>query len=158
MTDAATVIRPAGLDDAPAMARVFATAIETKARDSYGPRERAAWADRGTPDRFRAMLEDARNRIFVALTTSRLTGVVGLTGCDVSLLYAGPEACPGTGARLLAFIEQHARDLGISGLGLTASRNAVPFYLRHGYAVVRLAVRPLPGGLALPVCLMAKGL
>ena len=151
-------IRPARAEDAPAMARVFAAAIETKARDSYGPRERAAWIARGTPERFAAMLDDPRNRLFVAGPEAGIHGIAGLTGCELSLLYTTPEAAPGAGARLLAAVEALARAAGIAGLGVTASRNALPFYLRHGYTVVRLATRPLPGGVALPVCLMAKAL
>lgn len=151
-------IRPALPEDAPAMSRVFAAAIEAKARDSYGPRERAAWVARGTPGRFSAMLEDGRNRLFVAASDAAIHGIAGLTGCELSLLYTSPDAAPGTGARLLAVVEGIARADGIAGLGVTASRNALPFYLRHGYAVVRLATRPLPGGVALPVCLMAKAL
>ncbi|WP_428565053.1 MAG: GNAT family N-acetyltransferase [Solidesulfovibrio sp. DCME] len=158
MTAAPLEIRPAGPDDVPAMARVFADAIEAKARDSYGPRERAAWAARGSAERFRAMLDDERNQLLVAVQGSRITGLAGLTGCDVSLLYTSPDAEAGTGTRLLAVVEDLARTQGIGGLGLTASRNAVAFYLRRGYAVARLAVRPLPGGLALPVCLMVKAL
>lgn len=158
MTVPETTIRPAGPDDASAMARVFAAAIEGKARDSYGPRERAAWAGRGTPQRFRVMLADERNHLFVAVQETRLTGLAGLTGCELSLLYTSPDAGPGTGTKLLAAVEELARAQGIGGLGLTSSRNAVPFYLRRGYAVARLAVRPLPGGVALPVCLMVKSL
>lgn len=151
-------IRPARPEDARAMSRVFAAAIEGKARDSYGPRERTAWIARGTPERFAAMLEDGRNRLFVAASGAAVQGIAGLTGCELSLLYTTPDAPPGTGARLLAAVEDVARAGGIAGLGVTASRNALPFYLRHGYAVVRLATRPLPGGVALPVCLMAKAL
>ncbi len=158
MSDAAPDIRPARPGDAAAMARVFVAAIETKARDSYGPRERAAWAARGTPERFEAMLDDPRNRLFVAVSGERVAGVAGLAGCELSLLYTAPDAPFGCGAALLAAVEAVARTEGIAGLGVTASRNALPFYLRHGYAMVRLATRPLPGGVALPVCLMAKAL
>ncbi len=158
MSDAAPGIRPALPGDAAAMARVFAVAIETKARDSYGPRERAAWTARGTPERFAAMLDDPRNRLFVAVAGGVVAGMAGLTGCELSLLYTAPDAPAGCGAALLAAVEDAARADGIAGLGVTASRNALPFYLRHGYAMVRLATRPLPGGVALPVCLMAKAL
>ena len=82
--------------------------------------------------------------------------MAGHRGCEVSLLYAGPDAPPGTGSRLLTAIETRARESGHCGLTLTASRNALCFYLRHGYTVLRLASRPLPGGVSLPVCLMVK--
>jgi putative acetyltransferase len=153
-----THIRPAGPDDAQTMADVFAAAIEGKAGASYGPRERAAWVARGSAARLADMMADAKNRLLVAETNYVLTGIAGLCGCEVSLLYTSPTAAPGTGTLLLEAIEALARQLGQDGLTLTASRNALAFYHKHGYTVLRLASRPLPGGVALPVCLMAKGL
>ena len=152
------VIRPATSADAPALARVFAVAIETKARSGYGPRERAAWAARGTAPRFAAMLDDQRNSLLVAEYAGTVVGVAALTASEVSLLYAAPAAPAGTGGTLLAAVEEVARKAGLTGLSLCASRNALSFYLRHGYAIVAPAVRPLPGGVSLPVCLMAKTL
>lgn len=154
-------IRPAAAADAPALSRVFVAAIEAKAREGYGPRERAAWAARGTPQRFAAMLDDGRNTILAACPAGRLEricGLAGLTGFEVSLLYAAPDAPAGTGGALLAAVEALARERGLGALELCASRNALSFYLRHGYAIVSPAVRPLPGGVSLPVCLMAKPL
>ena len=157
---AADRIRPALPDDAPAMARVFAAAIEAKAALSYGPRERAAWIARGSAERLAAMAGDPENRLLVAEAAgpAGLTGLAGLRGCEVSLLYTAPLAAPGTGARLLCAVEALAREIGLEGLTLNASRNALAFYLSQGYAVLRLANRPLPGGVSLPVCLMAKTL
>lgn len=158
-------IRPARTGDAPAMAAVFAAAIETKAARSYGPRERAAWIARGSAERLAAMVEDPENRLLVAETEDgwpgpdgpgRLIGLAGLHGGEVSLLYTAPTAGAGTGTRLLCAVEALAREAGLAGLTLTASRNALAFYLSRGYAVLSLASRPLPGGLSLPVCLMAK--
>jgi putative acetyltransferase len=151
-------IRPALPDDAPAMARVFAAAIEAKAGRSYGPRERAAWIARGSAERLAAMAGNPENRLLVAETQQGLTGLAGLRGCEVSLLYTAPLAAPGTGVRLLRAVETLARETGLEGLTLNASRNALAFYLSQGYAVLRLANRPLPGGVSLPVCLMAKTL
>ena len=151
-------IRPATAEDAPALARVFAAAIETKAREAYGPRERAAWAARGTTERFAAMPADERNTILAGLCGGAVCGVAALTGFEVSLLYAAPAAPAGAGATLLAAIESLARERGIAGLQLCASRNALTFYLRQGYAIVSAARRPLADGIALPVCLMAKPL
>jgi putative acetyltransferase len=158
MTDSPCRIREAVPEDAPALARIFAAAIEAKARESYGPRERAAWIARGTAQRFAAMLAAPQHRLLVAHAPSGPTGFGGLTGSELSLLYAAPDAAPGTGARLLARLEDLARTSGIPALTLTASRNALSFYLRHGYAIVSPARRDLPGGLSLVVCLMAKTL
>ena len=154
-------IRPAVPTDATALSRVFAAAIEAKAREGYGPRERAAWAARGTPERFATMLADGRNTILAACPAGRpghLCGLAGLTGFEVSLLYAAPDAPAGTGAALLAAVEALARERRLGGLELCASRNALSFYLRHGYAIVSPARRELTPQVSLPVCLMAKSL
>lgn len=153
-----TDIRAAAPEDALPMARVFAEAIAVKAGTSYGPNERAAWTARGSASRFAAMIDDGQNALLVAEADGAVVGVAGLRGCEVSLLYTVPDAAPGTGARLLAAIEGLARQSGLAGLTLTASRNAVSFYMRCGYAIVSLGSRPLPGGVSLPVCLMAKSL
>ena len=158
METATLCLRPARAEDAPALARVFAAAIEDKARDAYGPRERAAWVARGTRERFAAMLADGRNTILVAQCGETLCGVASLTGYEVSLLYAAPGAPAGTGATLLAAVETLARERELPGLQLCASRNALSFYLRHGYDIVSAARRPLAEGVALSVCLMAKTL
>lgn len=151
-------IRPAVAADATALSRVFMAAIEAKAREGYGPRERAAWAARGTPERFAAMLDDERNTILAAWLDGRLCGLGGLTGFEVSLLYAAPDAPAGTGEALLAAVEALARERGLGGLELCASRNALSFYLRHGYAIITPAKRELTPQVSLPVCLMAKSL
>lgn len=151
-------IRPAAAADATALSRVFVAAIEAKAREGYGPRERAVWAARGTPERFAAMLDDSRNTILAAWQGGRLCGLAGLTGFEVSLLYAAPDAPAGTGGALLAAVEALARERGLGGLELCASRNALSFYLRHGYAILTPAKRELTPQISLPVCLMAKSL
>ncbi len=151
-------LRPARPADAPAMAEAFTAAIEAKARASYGPGERAAWTAQGTAERFAAMLADPAKRLFVAEAKGVVVGLAGLEGAEVILLYAAPAAPPGTGAALLDAVEAAARQNGQEALTLTSSRNALPFYLRHGFAVISLASRPLPGGVSLPVCLMLKSL
>ena len=154
----AITVRPAGPADASAMAAVFAAAVAVRARDAYGPRERAAWAAQGTAERFASMLADPNKTLLAAEVRERLVGLAGIEGCEVALLYAAPDAPAGTGTTLLAAVEALARTRGIEALHLTASRNALSFYLRRGYAIIRLASRPLPGDVSLPVCLMAKSL
>jgi hypothetical protein len=151
-------LRPAWPEDAPALARVFETAVLTRACGAYGPRELAAWAARGSVERFAAMLADPAKQLLAAETAGELTGLAGLEGTEVSLLYTAPEASPGTGTSLLAAVEALARNQGRTALSLTASRNALRFYLRHGYRILAPASRPLPGGVSLPVCLMGKSL
>lgn len=151
-------VRPAGAEDVPAMAGVFAAAVLTRGRGHYGPRELEAWAGRGTAGRFAAMLTAPAKTLFVAEANGTVVGLSGLEGGEVILVYAAPDAPPGTGSVLLAAVEDLARTRHIPVLTLTSSKNALRFYLGRGYGLVSLAVRELPGGAALPVCLMAKTL
>lgn len=155
---AVVTLRPARTEDAPAMARVFETAVLVRGQGAYGPRELAAWAAQGSAARFAAMLADPAKRLLAAETKAGLVGLAGLEGAEVILVYTAPDAPPGTGRQLLTAVEALARDSGQDALTLTASRNALSFYLRGGYRILSLAVRTLPGGEALPVCLMAKTL
>lgn len=151
-------IRPAAVGDAPAMAAVFAAAVMTRALSFYGPRELAAWAAQGSAERFATMLADPDRQLVAAEAGERLVGLAGLEGGEVGLLYAAPEAPAGTGTALLAAVEGLARAQGIAVLTLIASRNALPFYVKRGFAIVKPARRPLASGVSLPVCLMAKTL
>lgn len=151
-------VRPAGPGDAPAMAAVYAAAVRAGGLGHYGPRELDAWADQGTAERFAAMLADPAKTLLVAAAGGLVVGLAGLEATEVILLYAAPVAPPGTGTLLLAAVEGLARNRGLDALTLTSSRNALRFYLRRGFAILSPAVRELPGGAALPVCLMAKSL
>lgn len=151
-------VRPAGAGDASAMAEVFAAAVLTRGLSFYGPRELAAWAAQGSAERFAAMLADPARQLVAAEVEERLVGLAGLEGSEVGLLYAAPNAPAGTGTTLLAAVEALAREQGTRALTLIASRSALSFYLKRGFAIVKPARRPLAGGVSLPVCLMVKTL
>jgi len=155
---AAVRVRPALAGDAAAMAAVFAAAVLAGGLSFYGPRELAAWAAQGSVARFSAMLADPARQLLAAEADGRLVGLAGIEGSEVGLLYAGPDAPAGTGTALLAAVEALARERGLGALSLIASRNALPFYIKRGYAILQPASRSLPGGVSLPVCCMVKTL
>lgn len=140
------------------MARLFEASILSRARGAYGPGELAAWAAQGSIARFAAMLTDPAKQLLAAETDGGMVGLGGLEDAELILLYTAPDAPPGTGTSLLAAVEALAREQGQTALTLTASRNALSFYLRRGYRILAPASRSLPGGESLPVCLMAKAL
>ena len=57
---------------------------------------------------------------------------------EIKRVYARPNSC-GTGAQLLAFLEQTARTFGYNSVRLQTrcvNERAVQFYLRNGYAPI----------------------
>jgi putative acetyltransferase len=70
----------------------------------------------------------------VALGDSGVVGLGVLDGAEIKRLYVDP-ACQrrGTGRRLLAALEDEARQRGRDRLELQASLPSVPFYLAHGF-------------------------
>lgn len=151
-------LRLAAPGDAPELARVFAAAVMAGARGYYGPGELRAWVAQGSAERFEGMLADPAKTVLAAEVGGVLVGLAGLEGAEVMLLYAAPGAPPGTGCRLLAAVENLARERGRGALTLNASRNALRFYLKRGYRILAPARRLLPGGESLVVCLMVKDL
>lgn len=64
----------------------------------------------------------------------------------------------GIGRRLLAAAEAHAHQCGFERLSACATANAVPFFLRLGYAMASRGVRSLSLGCVLPVTFVRKTL
>jgi putative acetyltransferase len=70
----------------------------------------------------------------VALGDLRVVGLGVLDGAEIKRLYVDP-ACQrqGTGRRLLAALEDEARQRGLPRLELQASLPSLAFYLAHGF-------------------------
>lgn len=129
-------IRPARADDAEAISAVILAALrETNARDysrdiierveqSFGP---AAVAE---------LL--ARRTVFVAMAAGELVGTASLDGQVVRSVFVRPDLQgQGVGRRLMAEIEQAARNRGVEVLAVPSSVTAEAFYARLGFTAVR---------------------
>jgi ribosomal protein S18 acetylase RimI-like enzyme len=121
--------------------------------EAYGDRRARAWA--GDRCRCDYGLRDANATFVVAVTapgetrapvTERSPGpgegdVAGYghlqrDAGEVQAVYVSPTyARTGVGSRLLACLEERARDATLESLELVSSKNAVGFYRRHGYRV-----------------------
>jgi N-acetylglutamate synthase-like GNAT family acetyltransferase len=84
-------------------------------------------------------LEDHLDHVVVAEADGRVVGCGGLEvypGCEAGLVRSmAVEAAlqgSGLGARILAWVEEHARSLGVRELFLF-TMNARDFYARYGY-------------------------
>ena len=71
-------IRPAAAADATALSRVFVAAIETKAREGYGPRERAAWEAEPLAELLRAGFEARSPEATVTVTLTHSAQALAL--------------------------------------------------------------------------------
>ncbi len=78
-----------------------------------------------------------RGAFFLALSEGRPLGCVGLKGCEIKRLWVAPSARGlGLARRLMAAVEQAARDLGISTLRLdtnSALPEAAALYRNSGW-------------------------
>lgn len=129
-------ISPARADDADEISGVILAALrESNARDysrdvierverSFGP---AAVAELM-----------ARRTVFVAMDAEQLVGTASLDGRVVRTVFVRPDAQgQGVGTRLMAEIEQTARDRGVEILAVPSSVTAESFYARLGFTAVR---------------------
>ena len=161
-------LRPVEVGDRHRLASISRTAILFGARSAYSAAQLEAWADGVQADS--EPFEDSTTVIRVAEVDGRPAGfgwvrpgTPAYLGVDVDgelgALYVSPEVSGrGIGTRLYERLETLAATVGISSLGLWASRNAIGFYRRHGFEPV--ARRPLVTdvGITLPVLEMYKEL
>jgi N-acetylglutamate synthase-like GNAT family acetyltransferase len=76
-------------------------------------------------------------RTFVCQMDGRIVGTIALGGDRLRTLFVEPELQgSGVGARLVAHLEAHARQAGVTELKLSASLTARGFYERLGYRTI----------------------
>lgn len=129
-------LREATPADGPAVLDVHREAIGGVDPGEYTEAQLDAWlAAQDDPDQY--PFEDGTQYLAVAETDERIVGFAGLD-LDrgvVETLYVRPDAAGrGVGTALLDRVERVARDRGHEALLTGASRNAVGFYERRGYA------------------------
>lgn len=87
------------------------------------------------------------------------TGMLDLEHCEIGAIFIRPDFMHcGLGKRVLHFLEDMARDLGLTEVCLDATLNAVDFYRRCGYVGEGSAVYQSPSGLQLACVPMMKKL
>lgn len=87
------------------------------------------------------------------------TGMLDLQHREIGAIFILPDFMQrGLGTRVLYFLEDLARDLGLAEVCLDATLNAVDFYRRCGYVGEGSAIYQSPSGLQLACVPMVKTL
>lgn len=152
-------LRPALPLDIAALWALRTVAVRVSCATHYEPEQIAAWTASPVPPSYVAMLADGGG--IVAMHGAAIAGYAMLDAekQEVDAVFVDPaQAGLGTGKRLLAALEQLARQRGIGRLRLSASLNAVPFYRAAGFVALREEAYAHPSGISLASVAMEKEL
>ncbi len=119
------------------MRAVFYSSVHTLAAAFYTPEQLQAWAPAvDDPQQWRARLE--RNRPWVAVLEGQVAGFADLqaSGFIDHFFVAAASAGRGVGTRLMAHVQQQARQQAIGVVVADVSLAAQGFFARAGFGVV----------------------
>ncbi|PSM13003.1 GNAT family N-acetyltransferase [Stenotrophomonas maltophilia] len=126
-------IRPARVDDLPAISAVCLAAFNAAVAPTLGADGIATFASIAAADAFGVRLQ-GDNQILVAEQQDRVVGVIELkAGRHLAMLFVDP-ACQGQGIGHALF-EAVLPQVREPVLTVRASLNAVPTYLRYGFVL-----------------------
>lgn len=126
-------IRPAHVDDLPAISAVCLAAFDAAAAPSLSAAGVATFGRVAAADAFGARLQ-SDSHILVAEQEDRIVGVIELKeGRHLAMLFVDP-ACQGQGIGHALF-EAVLPHLRAPQMTVRASLNAVPTYLRYGFVL-----------------------
>lgn len=131
------LIRPFQSSDAGALRAVFYSSVHTLAAAFYTPEQLQAWAPAvDDPQPWLARLE--RNRPWVAVLEGQIAGFADLQalGFIDHFFVAAASAGRGVGTRLMAHVQQQARQQAIGVVAADVSLAAQGFFARAGFGVV----------------------
>jgi putative acetyltransferase len=131
-------IRPARLDDGPALTAITLAAIRGTAAAAYTPEQVEAWSSRVAQSaRIAGAFAGDLVQVAVDQTDCPVAYCVMETDGHLDMLYCHPEhGGRGLGRRLLADAEREASRLGLTRLFTEASELARPVFARAGYALL----------------------
>lgn len=99
-----------------------------------------AWLSNKTAENLAAWITAPGASAWGAYRGETMVGFALLTQATLALCYVLPDALhQGVGRALLHEAEAHARQRGVTVLGLESTRTALAFYLRNGYEPVGAA-------------------
>ena len=133
-----TVVRDYVRGDAEPICRLFYETVRTVNLGDYSPEQVRAWAPEvPDPDAWHGRMSGRHT-----LVADEGGEVVGFAELEedghLDMLYCRPDAVGrGVGSRLYAAVEERARGLGVGRISTEASITARPFFVRHGFRVVR---------------------
>jgi GNAT superfamily N-acetyltransferase len=133
-----TVVRDYVRGDAEPICRLFYETVRTVNLAHYSPEQVRAWAPEvPDPDAWHGRMSGRHT-----LVADEGGEVVGFAELEedghLDMLYCRPDAVGrGVGSRLYAAVEERARGLGVGRISTEASITARPFFVRHGFGVLR---------------------
>ena len=153
------IVRRALPEDAEAIRQVHIDSIRQICGPNYTERQIDAWS---RPRPLSHYTEAVREHIvFVAEDRDAIVGFAHLD-CDnreIKAVYVAPSKTRlGVGTRLLAALEDSARELGLTQLSLASSITAVPFYDAMGFESLGNDMHRLRDGTEIECVRMTKSL
>ncbi|NHX01113.1 MULTISPECIES: GNAT family N-acetyltransferase [Pseudomonas] len=151
-------IRRATPDDAQIAFDIRRLAIRHQCIGAYSEQQMLDWTKGAAEDGYDALME--RHFYLGCIEGEAVaTGMLDLDYREIGAIFIRPDFMQrGLGKRVLYFLEDFARDLGLTEVCLDATLNAVNFYRRCGYIGEESAVYQSPSGLQLACVPMVKTL
>lgn len=141
-----THLRPAKLEDCPAIYDVHRYAVRFTCLQSYNDTVLNAWLPLLNPDIYAEAVTDRNKELWVIEYRKRLQGFfqIDLEQAQLDALYVHPFVHKqGLGTALLYRAEELLIKADHSIISLYASENSVPFYRLNGYESLGAAIVPL---------------
>lgn len=130
------MIRPATLDDAPAIAHLFFERVRNVNSADYDDAQIAAWAG-AAPDAQKWRERQSTRVTIVDVDSGRLRGFAELRGDHIDAFYVNHRCIrQGIGRALLRRLEREASERGLACLEIEASLTARAFFESFGYALI----------------------
>ncbi|MBD7959128.1 GNAT family N-acetyltransferase [Comamonas avium] len=144
--------------DESALFCVFYSAVHDTASQDYTPEQVDAWA----PADIDPELWAGHMRALLPFVVEHEEEIVGYADIQPNgyidhFFISGPYARQGVGTLLMKHIQKEAQLLGIAEMTSDVSKTAEPFFLRHGFQVVKRGF-PIRRGVTLQNALMRKKL
>lgn len=129
-------IRPARIDDAPAISALVITTLRKTNRHDYTPEIIARIERSFAPDAVATLL--AKRTMFVADGDDSIVGTASLDGAVVRTVFVAPDVQGrGIGRSLMAAVTEEAEKRAVKILSVPSSVTAEAFYRRLGFIPVR---------------------
>ncbi|NND72559.1 MAG: GNAT family N-acetyltransferase [Rhodothermales bacterium] len=134
MVNSSISIRPATLEDIPALREVFRSAVHQVAELAYSEEQAQSWAQFAEDPAFQNFIV---NNSTVVAVQDQIVGFGGLgpDGHIASLYVAGNIQRAGVGSALLTHILQEARDRGERYVFVEASEFSRPLFSKFGFSL-----------------------
>ncbi|PHH43628.1 MULTISPECIES: GNAT family N-acetyltransferase [Pseudomonas] len=151
-------IRRATPDDAQIAFDIRRLAIRHQCIGAYSQQQMLDWTKGAAEDGYDTLME---KHFYLVCTEGEpvATGMLDLEQHEIGAIFIRPDFMQrGLGKRVLFFLEDLARELGLAEVCLDATLNAVDFYRRCGYIGEGSAIYQSPSGLQLACVPMVKKL